>query len=200
MQQETLASFLSLLPVFVAAFGGVACGGGAMLFIFLAAARKTRHDDILIAANGSIALLLTLVGRLINFKKDHLQNSDDETAPWVALSLRQTLPEKSLFVFAGHQPDLIQLIKMLDDSLCEQEQLIDARNNLLREDKNPQAHLYLKTMERMTALTDENILFADQAIEKIRVAAQKALPKKLHGKIATVALKPDAAALMPKKP
>jgi hypothetical protein len=59
--------------------------------------------------------------------------------------------------------------------------------------------LYIKYTNLIARNTDENLFFLDKTIEKIRAAARKLLPKKLHRGIADVGLAAETQTLMPPK-
>jgi hypothetical protein len=211
--------FLSLLASAMGAFAGA----GIILLID----NRRRQDDILGTANVAIASTVTLLGKLLNFKKDNafpaLADAEDleqrvavsdpivvfKPQLWPETEFASGLLHSKLFEYAAKELDLIQLIKMLDYNLTELTFLIRQRNALIRRmnvlqgegDAPPEddLQLYIKYCQMISRNTDENLFFLDKGIEKIRRAAAALLPKRLHKGIADVGLRPETQPLMPKK-
>lgn len=193
--------------------------------------KRTVVQDIETTANITIAYLITLLGKLMNFKKDRAfpAQSEAETLGnvianmtrgesdknsvsiklelWPELPFDFKLPNDKIFTYAGREPDVIQLLKMLDHNLCELSFLIRQRNALIVQMNAVQAtkgtlpmdglQLYLTYSESIARNTDENLFFIDKAIGKVRVAVCKLLPKSRWRNIADVGLRPETGPLMP---
>lgn len=202
---------------------GAFLGAGAILRL----QERRRDDDILGTTNVAIASSVALLGKMINFKKDltfpALSEAEDlqqriavsdpivvfRPALWPETEFTLGLPNGKLFEYAAKELDVIQLVKMLEFNLTELSFMIRQRNALIRRmnvlqggDENPPTddlQLYIKYAELIARNTDENLFFLDRSIEKIRQAAQKLLPPRLHSGIADVGLRPETAPLMPAK-
>jgi hypothetical protein len=128
---------------------------------------------------------------------------------WPELPFELRLPHERLFAQAGEALDVVQLVKMLDYNLAELSHLVRQRNALIRQMNEHQAakgalpadgvKLYLRYAAELSRNVDENLLFLDRAITKVREAAMRQLPEHLRRGVADVGLKPDAATLMPPK-
>jgi hypothetical protein len=181
-------------------------------------------------ANVSIAALIALLGKLINFKKDLAKPADADAQAletsfaaekpetthlsvrlelWPEIPFAAQLPHERLLAQAGEELDLVQLLKMLDYNLAELVHLVKSRNELIRRmnahqsEKGALPHdglkLYIRYAHDIARTVDENLFFADRAIDRVRDAARRLLPARLHGAIADVGLKPETTALMPPK-
>jgi hypothetical protein len=128
---------------------------------------------------------------------------------WPELPFELRLSHEKLFAQAGEELDVVQLVKMLDYNLAELSHLVRQRNALIRQMNEHQAakgalpadgvKLYLRYAAELSRNVDENLLFLDRAIIKVREAAMRRLPGDLRRGVADVGLRPDAAALMPPK-
>ena len=128
---------------------------------------------------------------------------------WPEVPFALTLPNEKIYAYAGRELDVVQLLKTLEFNLFELRHLIAQRNELIRSMNAHQAskgvlppdglQLYLKYAKDIAHNTDENLFFIDKAIETVRVAAKKLLPKSMHSVIADVGLRPETQPLMPPK-
>lgn len=221
-----------LVVVLTSAIGsalGAYAGAGAIFSL----QKRQRHSDIEAMANVSIASMIALLGKLINFKKDNAFPAQQEAAEleevlaslstaaiekpktalkldlWAETSFTLMFPENKIFELALKELDIIQLIRMLEFNLCELDHYIRQRNTLIRQLYAGQTQkgvmpaeglkLYIKYTNLIARNTDENLFFLDKTIEKIRAAARKLLPKKLHRGIADVGLAAETQTLMPPK-
>lgn len=199
--------------------------------VILLRADKGRNADIQSTANVAIALLIALLGKLINFKKDLAfpAQAEAETLAvvlaeiaagtaeknklsiklelWPETPLALRLPNDKIYEYAGRELDVVQVMKALEYNLAELSHLIMQRNTLIRQMNAHQAskgvlppdglQLYMRYAGDIARNTDENLFFIDRAIEKIRSAAKKILPRKMHGGIADIPLRPEVQPLMP---
>ena len=115
---------------------------------------RGRARDIQSTANISIAALVALLGKLINFKKDLVVPAQADAkllgdifaapAPqpaqvgvklelWPEVPFELRLPHEALMAGAGDALDLIQLLKMLDYNLSELSHMLHQRNALIRQ-------------------------------------------------------------------
>lgn len=210
----------------------IAAAAGAIAAVSCIDARRRQQDDmqLLNAVNVSIALLVALLGRLINVKRDQVLPAQDNAAaagealaeqaengerrrvnlkldPWVEIDYRVNMPDAAVLSRAGRQLDTVQLLVLLDVSLADLSHLVRQRNELIktlssahREKGSLPAdgiQQYMRLCANIGRLTDENLFFIDKSIEKLRVLAQKELPKSLHGRIADVGLRDDTGPMMP---
>lgn len=128
---------------------------------------------------------------------------------WPELPLSLSVPADRLFHATAADLDIVQLVKTLESNLSELKHLLSERNRLIRQMNTHQAgkgqlpvdglRLYLDYCARIARNTDENLFFIDRAIEKIRMAAAKRLPRSMQANIATVGLRTEAEPLMPPK-
>jgi hypothetical protein len=193
---------------------------------------KTAEDRALLASvNITIALLVALLGRLINIKRDQILPASEEALaaiealapaapengtasatldlqPWVEVDYRLALPDHTVFMRAGRQLDVVQLLTLLDFSLADLSHQVRGRNALVAElaaarttgdGGLPPVALrrYAATCRDIARLTDENLFFIDKSIQKLRTLAQKSLPAAMHGGIADVGLRAETGPLMP---
>jgi len=215
------------------AFAISACGAGFGAWFgaraILSRAEKNRDADIQSSVNTAIAVMIALMSKLINFKKDLASPAQGEAETllaametaktgekgkvsiklelWPEIPFALKLPGDKLLEYAGRELDLIQLVKMLDYSLCELAHLVSQRNELIRQMNLHQAsrgalpvdglNLYIRYAGEISRNVDENLFFLDRGIEKTRAAALKLLPKSLHGTIAEIGLRPETETLMP---
>lgn len=182
---------------------------------------------LLSSVNVSIAFLVALLGRLINVKRDQIapgsedalralelleaeEPRDDlvlELEPWVEADYRLRLPDHEVFARAGRQLDVVQLLTLLDLSLSDLCHLIRQRNSVIGEltiqgqyddtFRTDTLRHYVSISRDIARLTDENLFFIDKSIQKLRLLAQKSLPRHLHARIADVGLRPETGPLMP---
>lgn len=148
----TTVPSLALLLLAIA----VAAGAGAVAAVSLADARQRRDDDIklLNSVNVTIALLVALLGRLINVKRDQVIPAQENALaagealaeqtesgeprrvnlkmePWVEIDYRVNMPDREVFARAGKQLDTVQLLVLLDFSLADLCHLVRQRNQLI---------------------------------------------------------------------
>lgn len=126
---------------------------------------------------------------------------------WPEAPFALSLPNDRLYEYAGKELAVVQLMKMLECNLAELSHLVSERNGLIRQMNAHQAakgvlpvdglQLYMKHASEIARNVDENLFFIDRVIEKIRSAAVKSLPKRLHGGIAELPLRPETQPLMP---
>lgn len=200
--------------------------------IFMHEERK-RERGIQTVANTSIAALVALLGKMINFKKDlalpaaaeaetlsgilagFAKNGAEKNKVsirlelWPEIPFDLRLPDERLFEYASRELDVIQLLKMLEYNLAELSHFVAERNALIREMNAHQGakgtlpaeglRLYMKYAAEIARNAEENLFFIDRSIDKIRMAAKKILPRRLHGGIADVGLRPETQPLMPPK-
>ena len=214
----------TLAVVLIATLVAAAAGAFTALAVIDARGREADDRALLGSVNVTIALLIALLGRLINIKRDQIlpaledaviaaeqladsERQDDITlamTPWVEIDYRLNLPDHTVFARAGRQLDVVQLLTLLDFSLADLGHLIRQRNALIAslshdaDNLDDAAVRHYATLSRDIArLTDENLFFIDKSIEKLRYLAQKTLPRRLHGGIADVGLREDTSPLMP---
>ncbi len=225
--QTLAANKALLLPLATSAVGaGFGAWFGARAAVKLS--EKNRAADIQATVNVAIATMISLLGKLINFKKDlvapaqgeaealgaTLENAKGEKGKvsiklelWPETPFALRLPNDRLFEYAGHELDLIQLLKMLEYSLYELSHLVRQRNELIRQMNQHQAakgalpvdglNLYIRYAAELARNVDENLFFLDRGIEKTRATAHKLLPKRLHSGIAEIGMRPETETLMP---
>jgi len=126
---------------------------------------------------------------------------------WPEIPFALRLPNDKIFEYAGGELDVIQLLKMLDYSLAELSHLVRQRNELIRSMNAHQSakgalpvdglRLYIRYAREISRNVDENLFFIDHAIGKVRDAARKLLPAKMHRAIAEIGLKPETQPLTP---
>lgn len=225
-----IAANKATLLVFATSALGAGCGAWFGARAILALERRKKQADIQTVANISVAALIALLGKLINFKKDlafpaaaegealgktlaALEAGKDgekisiRLEPWPETDFDLKLPSERLFEYTARDLDVIQLLKMLEYNLSELSHLVRQRNILIQQMNGHQTsrgqlpldrlHLYLRQCSDILRNTDENLFFIDRAIEKLRAAIRKSLPKRLHGGIADVKLRPETRPLMP---
>lgn len=181
---------------------------------------------LLTGVNVSIAYLVALLGRLLNVKREQVATGSEDAlraaelletteesspalalAPWVEADYRLRLPDHDVFARAGRQLDVVQLLTLLDVSLADLCHLIRQRNavvaTLAEQGAQDDAYRpdtlrhYVAVSRDIARLTDENLFFIDKSIQKLRLLAQKTLPRALHARIADVGLRPETGPLMP---
>ncbi len=152
---DAAAANRALLLVLVTSAIGAGFGAwfGASVLLSLSARRLDR--DIQGTANVSIAALVALLGKLINFKKDLVTPAKDEAAKleatlnaaappekthisiklelWPEIPFEARLNADALFAQASDALDTIQLLKMLDYNLAELSHMLRQRNELIRQ-------------------------------------------------------------------
>lgn len=215
------------LTVVLLAMAIAAATGAITAVAIIDGKREEADDLTMLASvNVSIAFLVALLGRLINVKRDQIvpgsedalraaalleKDGDDtitlELEPWVEADYRLRLPDHEVFARAGRQLDVVQLLTLLDLSLADLCHLIRQRNALIAEMtvqgqyddtyRSDSLRSYIGVTRDIARLTDENLFFIDKSIQKLRMLAQKSLPKKLHARIADVGLRPETGPLMP---
>lgn len=216
------------LLAFAVSAAGAGFGAWFGARAILSQAEKSRPSEIQSSVNTAIAVMIALLGKLINFKKDlvfpaqgeaealaaTLENPKGEKGKvsiklelWPEIPFALKLPGDRLLEYAGKELDLIQLIKMLEYSLYELSHLVRQRNELIRQMNLHQAakgalpvdglNLYIRYAGEIARNVDENLFFLDRGIEKTRAAALKLLPRRLHGTIAEIGLRPETEPLMP---
>lgn len=215
------------LTVVLLAMAIAAATGAITAVAIIDGKREEADDLTMLASvNVSIAFLVALLGRLINVKRDQIvpgsedalraaalleKDGDDtitlELEPWVEADYRLRLPDHEVFARAGRQLDVVQLLTLLDLSLADLCHLIRQRNALIAEMtvqgqyddtyRSDSLRSYIAVTRDIARLTDENLFFIDKSIQKLRMLAQKSLPKKLHARIADVGLRPETGPLMP---
>lgn len=182
--------------------------------------------QLLSSVNVSIAFLVALLGRLINVKRDQvvpgaedalragilLEKEGESSAtlelePWVEVDYRLRMNDHDIFARAGRQLDVVQLLTLLDVSLADLCHLVRQRNALVAEltvqgqyddtYRSDTLRHYIAVNRDIARMTDENLFFIDKSIQKLRLLAQKTLPRKLHARIADVGLRPETGPLMP---
>lgn len=226
---QTLEAAPTLAVVLVAALASSAVGAYAALHVI--DSRRQENDDraLLGSVNVTIALLIALLGRLINIKRDQILPAAEDAitaaeqlstpapegaqritlqlTPWVEIDYRLTLPDHTVFMRAGRQLDVVQLLTLLDFSLVDLGHLIRQRNKLIidltRHNREhgrlpaTEVRRYAQISRDIARLTDENLFFIDKSIEKLRHLAQKTLPASLHSGIADVGMREETGPLMP---
>lgn len=215
------------LTVVLLAMAIAAATGAITAVAIIDSKREEADDlTLLSSVNVSIAFLVALLGRLINVKRDQivpgtedalragalLEKEQDETItldlePWVEADYRLRLPDHEVFARAGRQLDVVQLLTLLDLSLADLCHLIRQRNALIAEMtmqgqyddtyRSDSLRHYITVNRDIARLTDENLFFIDKSIQKLRMLAQKSLPKGMHTRIADVGLRPETGPLMP---
>lgn len=142
----------ALAALCITALVGAGIGAATALFAAQARERKQHHEDILGTANVTIAAMITLLGKLINFKRDQVlsaqtvaealsetMDADGENEavlsaktfspePFAASKFSLFLPDPNIYRHASAQLDLIQLLKMLEFSLADLDHHIARRN------------------------------------------------------------------------
>lgn len=126
---------------------------------------------------------------------------------WPETPFMLKLPNEKLYEYAGKELAVVQLMKMLECNLAELTHLVAERNGLIRQMNAHQAakgilpvdglQLYMKYAGEISRNVDEDLFFIDKVIEKIRIAAMKSLPRRLHSGIAELPLRPETKPLMP---
>lgn len=223
-----VAANKALLLPFAASAVGAGFGAWFGARAILSQSEKDRAAEIQSSVNTAIAVMIALLGKLINFKKDlvfpaqgeagtlaaTLENAKGEKGKvsiklelWPEIPFALRLPGDRLLEYAGKELDLIQLVKMLDYNLCELSHLVRQRNELIRQMNLHQAargalpvdglNLYIRYSSEIARNVDENLFFLDRGIEKARAAAMKLLPRRMHGGIAAIDLRPETEPLMP---
>lgn len=136
---------------FIAAALGAYAGGGAVLRL----EKKRKLEEIESTANVTIAMLIALLGKLINLKKDQsfpasvaaeelekkLSAPASDTPPkleikidlWPENDFRLLIPHLKTFEVAAGDVQLVQLIRTLEFSLQDLSHLIRQRNALIRQ-------------------------------------------------------------------
>ncbi len=227
---ETVTTALQAAPslAVVLLAMAIAAAAGTITAVGIIDSRRQQADDLALLAsiNVSIAVLVALLGRLINVKRDQvvpgaedalragalLEKTDDsdialELEPWVEADYRLRLPDHEVFARAGRQLDVVQLLTLLDVSLADLCHLVRQRNALIAElavqgqyddtYRIDSLRHYVTINRDIARLTDENLFFIDKSIQKLRLLAQKTLPRHLHARIADVGLRPETGPLMP---
>ena len=151
---DTLSITPSLALLLVAVF--IAAAAGAIAATGWIDQRQARGQDItlLTSVNVTIALLVALLGRLINVKRDQVLPAQEaalaaaetltaqidagepkrvalKLEPWVEIDYRLQLPDHEVFARAGRQLDVVQLLVLLDFSLADLCHLVRQRNALI---------------------------------------------------------------------
>lgn len=214
---QSLSDNRIFIGFMILSLAGAALGAYAGAQAFLIAQKSRSADDKLVAVNIAIASLVTLLGRLVTFKKDLLraaQQDDDPTLAemWPELRFALDFDKHSLFVQTGAPLEAMQLIQMLDSNLSDLVHMGQQRNTLIKQlmhlhdaglvqgsgtAQESGRKLYAHYNAKIAALADESLLFADKSIQLVRRAAQAQLPRPYHRRIADVALAPQATAAMP---
>lgn len=215
---SALAAAPTLAVVLLATLVAAAAGAFTALSVIDARGREADDRALLGSVNVTIALLIALLGRLINIKRDLILPaledavlaSEADTAadirltPWVEIDYRLNMPDHTVFMRAGRQLDVVQLLTLLDFSLADLGHLVRQRNALITEldlsagaSTNGALRRYATLSRDIARLTDENLFFIDKSIEKLRHLAYKTLPKSMHSGIADVGLREDTSPLMP---
>lgn len=216
----------SLTVVLLATAIAAAAGALTAVSIIDNRREEADNLTLLSSVNVSIAFLVALLGRLINVKRDQIvpgaedalraaallekegdENITLELEPWVEADYRLRLPDHEVFARAGRQLDTVQLLTLLDLSLTDLCHLIRQRNALIAEMtvqgqyddtyRSDSLRHYVAVNRDIARLTDENLFFIDKSIQKLRLLAQKTLPRGMHARIADVGLRPETGPLMP---
>lgn len=175
---ENFHAFIDGFRSFLFALGDALAGNKTFLLIFFTSAvgagfgawfaaqsilsrEERRHErDIQSTANISIAALVALLGKLINFKKDLVVPAQKDAKMladafqaanaekthigvrlelWPEIPFEMRLNSEALFAQAGDALDMIQLLKMLDYNLSELVHLVRQRNGLIQQMNTHQA-------------------------------------------------------------
>lgn len=145
---------------YVALFAASALGSGFGAWFgaraILAVAERRRGREMQATANVSIAAMIALLGKLINFKKDLSLPAQTEAAAlqasfaagtppaengrigihlelWPEVPFDLRLPHDRLLEQAGGELELVQLVKMLDYNLAELTYFVRQRNALIQQ-------------------------------------------------------------------
>lgn len=161
---SVIAGFMSANKALLLAFASSAVGAGFGAWFgarsIVKSSDESRLSDIQATVNVAIATMITLLGKLLNFKKDLVAPAQSEAEAlaammentkiekgkvsiklelWPEIPFALRLPNDRLFEYAGRELDLIQLLKMLDYSLYELAHLVKQRNDLIRQMNQHQA-------------------------------------------------------------
>jgi hypothetical protein len=148
------------LALFAASAVGSGVGAWAGGRAILSLSERRRAREVQAVANVSIAAMVALLGKLINFKKDLSLPAQAEAgalegslsaAPadkerigirlelWAEIPFELRLPHDRLLDHAGAELEVIQLVKMLDYNLAELSHLVRQRNALIQQMNGYQA-------------------------------------------------------------
>jgi hypothetical protein len=154
MLADTAAANKALLLVLLTSAIGAGFGAWFAASSVTSQADRRAQREIQGTANVSIAALVALLGKLINFKKDLVVPATQDAAKldamlkaeapkethvsvklelWPEIPFEMRLNADALFAQAGDALDTIQLLKMLDYSLAELSHLLRQRNDLIRQ-------------------------------------------------------------------